>query len=162
MNTKKMVRHLNSILIYLALFLVIYVTINAYRSPAPDHLYLNDNINIIAQSHHHPVLVYFWGSWCGVCRTISPNVQALHTQDYPIISVAVSSGNDNDVARYMAQHGYDFYTISDDDGSLFRAWGGQVVPSFVIVRDGQAVQNFTGVAPLWSLKLRLWLSQHSI
>lgn len=140
---------------YLVLFLVVYFAINAYRSPvAPAHLHLHST-DISAQSH---ALVYFWGSWCGICRTISPNIQALHDQNYPVISVAVSSGSDDDISRYMSLHGHDFFVINDEDGSLFKAWGGQVVPSFVIVRDGQAVQSFTGVAPLWSLKLRLWVA----
>lgn len=159
MTFSRIFNQLKSTLVYVLIFLVIYFAINAYRSPtAPPQLQLNDSTDIITQSHHRPVLVYFWGSWCGVCRTISPNIQTLHAQNYPVISVAVSSGNHNDVAQYMKQHGHQFDVINDEDGSLFQTWGGQVVPSFVVIRDGQVVQSFTGFAPLWSLKLRLWLS----
>ncbi|MDO4896391.1 MAG: protein disulfide oxidoreductase [Moraxella sp.] len=151
---------------YVVLFVVIYLGINFWRSPtAPAHITLSyidthgSTTDVATLSHERPVLVYFWGSWCGICQLTSPNVQALHAQNHPVISVAVSSGDDDELLGYLNQHNYHFTTINDSDGVLFRAWGGQVTPSFVIVRDGKVHQSFTGVSPLWLLRLRLWLAQ---
>lgn len=115
--------------------------------------------NIATASHDKPILVYFWGTWCHVCRTTSPNVQALHADGYEVLTVAVSSGNDDELLSHMNERGYDFATINDTDGAIFGAWQGQVTPSFVIVSDGKMVQSFTGVAPLWLLKLRLLMAK---
>ena len=154
-----------AILKYPITVIIIYIVINLWRSPtmpnAPTLYYLKDGqvVDVMSLSQNTPVLVYFWGTWCGVCRATSPNVQTLHDDGVAVLSVAVSSGSDGDLAGYMQTHGYDFYTINDRDGAEFTRWGGQVTPSFVIIKDGKASQRFTGIAPLWSLRLRLWWAQ---
>lgn len=160
---KKFIPHLLSFVKYFIFFIIIYVIINLWRSPdMPNHpnlIYQNNQgqvVDVVALSHDEPVLLYFWGSWCGVCRTTSPNVQALHSGGHQVLTVAVSSGNNHELLTYMKGHGYDFYTINDEEGQIFRAWQGQVTPSFVILSDGKMTQSFTGIAPLWLLKLRLW------
>lgn len=155
-------KQLFSLLKYLVIFTVVYIAVNLWRAPTlpqtPQLGYHQQGqpIDVIGQSHQAPILVYFWGSWCGVCSATSPNVQALHASGYPVLTVAVSSGNDQELGAYMSQHQYSFATINDHDGQIFRAWQGKVTPSFVILSNGKAVQSFTGVAPLWSLKFRLW------
>ena len=146
-------KKLLSPLIYLCVFVALYLGINTWRSPTPPKQISLSYVegygtthDVAKLSHERPVLLYFWGSWCGVCAITSPNVQALHDEDYPVISVAVSSGTD------------DFATINDSDGMLFGTWQGQVTPSFAIVRDGKVHQRFMGISPLWLLKARLWLS----
>lgn len=160
---KKLRKTLLSALTYLVMFVVIYTAVNLWRSPvmpdSPKLVYQNSIgqvVDVVSQSHDTPVLIYFWGSWCGVCRTTSPNVQALHADGRDVLTVAVSSGDDNELLAYMNKHGYDFYTINDQNGTVFGEWGGQVTPSFMILDDGKVAQSFTGIAPLWLLKLRLW------
>lgn len=150
---------------YLVVFITIYTLVNLWRSPdMPNDIALRYQsqhghiTDIASASHDKPILIYFWGTWCGVCRITSPNIQALHANGYEVLTVAVSSGDDDELLSYMSEHGYDFTTINDADGATFRAWQGQVTPSFVIISDGKMVQSFTGLAPLWSLKLRLWLA----
>lgn len=164
-TAKKATKYLTQIAKYLVVFIIIYLVINLWRSPTmPDGVdltYQNSHgqlTNIANASHDKPILIYFWGTWCGVCRLTSPNVQALHADGYEVLTVAVSSGNDDELLSYMSEHGYDFTTINDTDGATFQAWQGQVTPSFVIVSDGKMVQSFTGVAPLWLLKLRLLMA----
>ena len=160
---KKLRKTLFSALTYLVMFIIIYTAVNLWRSPVmpdgPKLIYQNSSkqvVDVVAQSHDTPVLIYFWGSWCGVCRTTSPNVQTLHANAHDVLSVAVSSGNDDELLAYMNKHGYDFYTLNDQQGAIFHEWGGQVTPSFVILDDGKVAQSFTGIAPLWLLRLRMW------
>lgn len=162
---KKLSQYAIEIAKYLVIFIILHTIINLWRSPdVPEVIELRYQnaqgqiTDIATLSHDEPVLVYFWGTWCGVCRLTSPNIQALHKAGYPVLSVAVSSGNDNELTAYMNQHGYEFATVNDDEGAIFRAWQGQVTPSFVIINKGQMSQSFTGLTPLWTLKLRLWLA----
>lgn len=148
---------------YLVMFVVIYSLINWWRKPvmpsAPTlqfHSIQAHRIDLNRLSEQQPVLIYFWGTWCSVCRQTSPSVQKLaSSHNYPIVSVAVSSGDNQDIAQYMHQKGLDFITINDDNGAIFRQWQGQVTPSYVILKNGQAVQSFTGIQPSWLLNLRL-------
>ncbi|OAU97194.1 Membrane protein, suppressor for copper-sensitivity ScsD [Moraxella catarrhalis] len=129
--------------------------------PVKPNLQLNDYqgtaIDIAAISQESPVLIYFWGSWCHVCTITSPKVNQLHQDGYSVVSIAVKSGDDAQLGQYLQRHQYHFTTINDTDGQIFANWQGQVTPSFVILYQGKPVQRFTGIAPLWSLKLRmLW------
>lgn len=157
-----------STLTYLLIFAMIYGVVNWYRAPtmpnAPSLSYVNSQnqtIDVVAHSHHEPILIYFWGTWCAICEFTTPNIQTLHTNGTPIITVAVQSDSTEQLIHHMQSHGYDFMTINDLDGSIFNEWQGKVTPSFVILKDGKISQRFTGIAPLWSLKLRLLLSSLS-
>lgn len=155
-----------SALKYLILFAVIYTAINWWRQPvmpADPQLQLTDYqgqmVDIEALSHESPVLVYFWGTWCPICSTTSPKVNSLsESGNYPVVSIAVQSGSNQDIEQFMTEHSYSFTTINDEAGKIFSDWEGQVTPSYVVLKDGEMQQGLTGIQPEWSLRLRLWLS----
>ncbi|USZ14243.1 protein disulfide oxidoreductase [Moraxella sp. FZFQ2102] len=150
---------------YALIFTIIYTVVNYWRAPTSVPLSQVSTLEtsttlgispaVLQQSHQTPVLVYFWATWCGVCSITSGNVQAI-SQTHPVQTIAIQSGTADEVHQFMKNHGYDFAVVHDMDGRIFDAWQGQVTPSFVIIKDGQVVQRFTGIAPLWSLKVRLW------
>lgn len=107
-----------------------------------------------------PTLVYFWGSWCPICKTTSPFVSTLSADnDYQIHSVALSSGSDHDIELYMIKNGYQFPVINDDSGQISESWGVAVTPSiFVINQKGEISHTSTGMTSLWGMRLRLWLA----
>lgn len=150
---------------YFIIFAILYSVINWWRQPsmpANPQLNLTDyqgqSIDLAKMSEKEPTLVYFWGSWCGVCSVTSPKVNTLAQQGYPVVSIALKSGSNEEIAQYMQNHGYTFKVVNDSEGSIFADWQGQVTPSYVILEDGDMKQGLTGIQPLWSLKLRLWLS----
>jgi thiol-disulfide isomerase/thioredoxin len=101
-------------------------------------------------------LVYFFGTWCPVCRFTSPAVDAI-AQDYPSLAIALSSGTDQQLKGFMAQEDYQFEVINDDDGELSKAWGVQAVPAFYILDSQNNIVFVTsGVSSQWGLRLRLW------
>ncbi|MEH6448708.1 MAG: protein disulfide oxidoreductase [Oleispira sp.] len=107
-----------------------------------------------------PTLVYFWGSWCSICSTTSPFVSTLAQEDQRnVVSIALSSGDDEEVNLYLKKHDYHFSTINDDDGQISQSWGVAVTPSiFVIDTAGEISYISTGMTSLWGMKLRLWLA----
>lgn len=153
-------------LLYLGVFLLIYTGINYLRKPViPTHATLQfrgidgQSLDLAKLSKKQAVLVYFWGTWCGVCRQTTPLVQSLNSVTYPVVSIAVQSGDNAKLANYASQHQLDFAVINDSEGELFRAWQGQVTPSYVIVSHGKVVQSFTGIQPAWVLKSRMaWVN----
>lgn len=150
---------------YSLLFIAIYSAVNWWRKPVPpanpelkySSIY-GETIDIENISQQQTVLIYFWGSWCGICRLTSPNIEALHQAGYPVISIAVQSGNAETVQQYLQQQHYHFPTINDEHGDIFADWQGKVTPSFVLLKNGKMEQGLTGFQPLWALKLRLWLN----
>ncbi|MDO4894076.1 protein disulfide oxidoreductase [Moraxella sp.] len=146
---------------YLLIFVVVYVAVNLWRSPSTPARQADMGIpsSFLQTSQQEPVLVYFWGTWCGICRLTSPNVNEMHLSGYPVLGIAVSSGTTDELNNYLQQHDYRFANLNDEYGQLFADWQGQVTPSFIIIKDGQVSQSFTGITPLWLMKARMfWAS----
>ncbi|MDO5650595.1 MAG: protein disulfide oxidoreductase [Moraxella sp.] len=148
----------------IVMFGVIYTAVNWYRKPALPAVSALSFYDIDGNhyaldrlSQDQAVLVYFWGTWCHICSFTSPKVNTL-SQSYPVLTVAVASGDNAVLQRYKSTHDYQFIVINDDDTAIFKNWQGQVTPSFAIIKDGKMVQGFTGITPLWTMKARLWIA----
>ncbi len=73
----------------------------------------------------HPLLIVdFWASWCGPCRTISPVIDQLSSE----LAGKVVFGKVN----------------VDDNMNTSNALGIQSIPTIVIFKNGQAVERITG------------------
>ena len=163
---QKVLSVLKTILIYGLIVALIYTAVNWWRQPvmpANPQLQLTDYQgqadDLAALSENKPTLIYFWGTWCPICRVTSPTIDKLAAADnYPVVTIAIKSGSDQELHTYMSEHNYRFTTVNDQEGEIFADWQGQVTPSYVILKDGKMTQGLTGIQPEWSLKLRLWLS----
>lgn len=163
---QKVLSVLKTILIYGLIVALIYTAVNWWRQPvmpANPQLQLTDYqgqaVNLAAMSENKPTLIYFWGTWCPICSVTSPTIDKLAAADnYPVVTIAIKSGSDQELHTYMSEHNYRFTTVNDQEGEIFADWQGQVTPSYVILKDGKMTQGLTGIQPEWSLKLRLWLS----
>ena len=91
-------------------------------------------------------VLYFWGSWCGICKHTSPAVQRLHENGTPVVGVALRSGSEAEVRGYMRRQGLDFATAGDPQGDIARRWGVRVTPTIVLVKNGRIVHSTTGIA----------------
>lgn len=140
----------------LALMLIVIVSITQYQQRTT----IEGKAPILSGVDYSKktTLVYFWGSWCPICKTTSPFVSTLAEQaDYNIISVALSSGSDYEITAYQQEHNYQFNTINDDNGDISSAWGVNVTPSIYIVNtEGIITHTSTGMTSLWGMRLRLW------
>lgn len=163
--SKKIARTAVNVVSYGVVFVLIYSVVNWWRqpvSPANPQLQFTSIdkqvVDLNTLSQNKPVMVYFWGSWCGVCRQTSPSIHKFaQLSGYPVMTVAVNSGDDNEVKNYLAKHQWQFVTVNDEEGDIFADWQGQVTPSFIILKNGKMVQGLTGFHPAWELNLRMWL-----
>jgi thiol-disulfide isomerase/thioredoxin len=106
-----------------------------------------------------PHLVYFWASWCPVCRVQHGGIASV-AGSYPVVTVATTSGGTDAVATYLAERGTpDLRVVLDDDGRIGRQWGVAGVPAvFIVGRDGQIHYAGVGYSTSLGLRLRLWLA----
>jgi thiol-disulfide isomerase/thioredoxin len=101
-------------------------------------------------------LVYFFGSWCPVCRFTSPSVHEI-AKAHPTVAIALASGTDQQINTFMAHKDYQFDVINDDNGSISETWGVQAVPAFYILDNQNNIVFVTsGASSQWGLRLRLW------
>ena len=79
-------------------------------------------------------------------------------EDISVLSIALKSGNPQQVADYLKQEDYRFPVINDPNGEISKSWDIQATPTILIIKDGKIVQHTTGLTSYWGLKVRLWLS----
>lgn len=85
-----------------------------------------DNYQQEVMDSEKPVLLDFWASWCGPCRTLSPVIDEI-ARENPEIKV----GKVN----------------VDEEEALARQFGVMSVPSLFAMRHGEIVSRRSGVIP---------------
>ncbi|THA10952.1 protein disulfide oxidoreductase [Rodentibacter pneumotropicus] len=106
-----------------------------------------------------PLLVYFWGTWCSYCRYTSPAINDLAKESYPVVSIALCSGNEKEVEDYLAEHHYRFTTVNDPQGEFAQKWQINVTPTIIILNKGKMDLATTGWTSYWGLKVRLFFTE---
>lgn len=113
----------------------------------------------LAAMNGQPVLVYFWATWCAVCRAGQGSIEAL-AKDYPIITVAMKSGDAGAVAAHLTKEGLSFPVLNDPEGTIAAQWGARAVPaSFVVDGAGRIRFVEVGYTTGIGLRARLWLAR---
>mgnify|MGYP003619241083 FL=1 len=93
------------------------------------------NFQELVLNSDKPVLVDFWATWCGPCRMLGPIVEELHN-DYEGKAVVGKVDVDNNQQIAMQ-------------------YGIRNIPTVLIFKNGEVVDNFVGVAPKASIAEKL-------
>lgn len=103
-----------------------------------------------------PVALHFWAEWCGVCRLEQHNITRV-ARDWPVLTVAMRSGDAAAVRRVLAQRGLPWATVVDPQAALARQYGLGAVPALVVIGpDGRIVTTSVGYTTELGMRLRLW------
>lgn len=149
------------LLVLLASVMLIMDWWRAPQSPAafdttPLHTLDGQTVTLGALSAERPLLVYFWASWCAVCRFTTPDVAKLQAEGQNVLTIALRSGSESEVSRWLARKGVIFPVVNDADGAISRSWQIGVTPTLVVVDKGKVVSTTSGWTSYWGMKMRLW------
>ncbi|MCK3657977.1 thioredoxin [Pasteurellaceae bacterium Pebbles2] len=164
MMLKKWLKNLLSLALT---FLVMSTILDYWRKPnMPEHA-LNVAMQDLDQQHFfleqisqdEPVLLYFWGTWCGYCRYTSPAINDLAQEGVKVVSVALRSGDEQKVRSYLRENQYQFTTVNDPNGEISRQWDISVTPTIILLKNGKMQSATTGLTSYWGIKVRLFLAE---
>jgi alkyl hydroperoxide reductase subunit AhpC len=80
-------------------------------------------------------------------------------EDYPVITVAMQSGEAQEVLDYLAEQDVDYPVVNDPEGRIARRYGVSGVPaSFVLDGLGEVRFVTRGYTSGPGMRVRLWLA----
>ncbi|WP_413788418.1 protein disulfide oxidoreductase [Thauera sp.] len=152
----------------IAIFVVIFFAIQAWMArdvpagPAPDFATIaadGSSLSLADWRAAHSgkaVGVYFWADWCPICTAQQGTIDGVQA-DYPVLTVAMQSGDAAAVAGVLAERELDWTTAIDADGRIAQMYGLRGVPAFVIVGPAGEIRSVSlGYTTGWGLRARLW------
>ena len=151
--------------ITLLLAVVVFFALSAWKSkdmllgPAPVLAGYDLQGQIMTlEPKDEPTLIYFWATWCPICGFTISSIASI-AEDYPVITVATTSGSEEEIATYLAQKNICLPVMMDDSGDLGRHWGVTGVPAiFIVDSKGQITHRSLGYTSELGLRMRLLLA----
>lgn len=94
------------------------------------------------------VMINFWATWCGPCRTEMPSMQRMYDsfRDRGFVMLAVNSReNPRVVAQFIDEFGYTFPVALDLNGRVSFQYGVRSIPlTYLIDPDGRIIAGKPG------------------
>lgn len=127
------------------------------RAPEISSIDLNGSRVSLEDYRGKPLLLYFWASWCPVCRFEHGAITSI-AEDYQVLGIALQSGSTADVVSHMQEHEASYPVINDPEGALGSLYGIRGVPTmFLLDAEGNIQTALSGFTSGLSLRVRMWL-----
>ena len=126
---------------------------NAAATPAPDFSMTDAEGATVRLSDFkgRPVLLNFWASWCGPCKSEMPAIQEAWKQSgdevaFVIVNMTGMDGESEEAARaFLTDNGYDFPCYFDKANSAAAAFGVSSIPqTYLINAEGNIIGGYMG------------------
>lgn len=162
----KIRRRLRELAVWLLIGAAVSLAVDYFRQPAlPQNVSATSlqtldgrTLDLHAISQQKPLLLYVWATWCGVCRYTTPSVASLAADGGNVLTVALRSGDNAALEKWLTRKKLALPTVNDPSGQLARQWDIQVTPTLVVISQGEVKSVTTGWTSGWGMRLRLWLA----
>jgi thiol-disulfide isomerase/thioredoxin len=105
---------------------------------------------------NEPIIIYFWGTWCPVCKMQSKNIETV-SKNFNVLSIAVKSGSNMEIEEYLKSQNLSFSVFNDQDSSMAQKFRISIFPTIIIFdKDGNEIFSDVGYTTIFGLWLRMW------
>jgi AhpC/TSA family. len=112
---------------------------------------------VLHEAGGKPLLLYVWSSTCPICRAQEGTIAGI-AEDWPVLTLAMQSGNAEAVAKFMQEHGLVYPALVDTRGEIAWSLGVRATPAWFVVDRRRAIRfSGMGYTTGWGLRARLWL-----
>jgi peroxiredoxin len=92
-----------------------------------------------------PLVLNFWASWCGPCRSEAPSLEKLQKEFSPALQVVAINLTDADseksARQFAAAYGFDFPVLLDRRGSAAESYRIRPVPTTFFIDANGVIQD---------------------
>ncbi len=150
----------------IAIFVVVMTlfanAISLYKSiDLPEKQFNPLNATLIDGTKYHypqgkPLLVHFWATWCPTCNLEASNIETI-SKDFEVLTIAVKSGTNEEIQKYMQEHKLTFKVINDSEAFIAGEFSiGAYPTTFIYNKENQVVFSEVGYTSTLGLWLRMW------
>jgi len=90
-----------------------------------------------------PLVLHFWGTWCPTCQLEIGNIEHI-SKEYEVLTIAVNSGDNSKLSRYLNEKGLTFRVLNDNRGEWAKKFNVVAYPT-TFIYDGKGELKFTEV-----------------
>ena len=117
------------------------------------------NGNQFNVSEGRPLIIHFWATWCPTCKIEASNIESI-SKEYQVLTVAVNSGSNNDINKYLKERNLSFSVMNDRDGLFAKRFKVEAFPTtFIYDSSGKLKFSEVGYTSTVGLKARIQMSK---
>lgn len=161
---EKIKKYIKELVVFIVFLAIVSNVVSYYRSIDLNKEKLDiKNIELIDGSDYlipkdKPILVHFWATWCPVCKLEASNIEKI-SKDYEVITIAVQSGNKEEIKSYLKEHELTFKVVNDKNGFYSKKFNIKVFPtSFIYDKNKNLKFTEVGYTSTVGLYSRMALS----
>jgi thiol-disulfide isomerase/thioredoxin len=114
---------------------------------------------VLREAGGRPLLLYVWSSTCPICRAQEGTIAGI-AEDWPVLTLAMQSGEAAAVAKFMQEHRLTYPALVDARGEIAWSLGVRATPAWFVVDRNNAIRfSGLGYTTGWGLRARLWWAQ---
>jgi len=161
---EKLKHYIKEIFFFIVMITVVANAMSYYKSRDLNHIDFNikqakliDN-SLYTGEKSSVKIVHFWATWCPTCKLEAANIERV-SKYYDVITIAVNSGSDYEIAQYLKEHNLDFKVINDKESKISHKYNISAFPTTLIYdKNNKLVFSDVGYTSTLGLILRAWIA----